>query len=265
MNSVFSLQGRSALVTGASRGIGAACARALAAAGARVALSARSAASLETLAAELPNDPAVFVFDLGAPGAAKHLAGRVLAAFGGVDVLVNNAGVSLNRRGHNLEEAQVDAVLDLNVRGLLLLAASLAPAMRERGGGSIINISSTAALRGSPFNSAYAASKGAVEALTRSLACEWGPAHIRVNAVAPGLIITDMWEKGRSAPGVIEDLQNQVALRRWGEPEDVADVALFLASDASRYITGQTIVVDGGLTAIFDPRSAAASTFDKQS
>jgi 3-oxoacyl-[acyl-carrier protein] reductase len=105
---------------------------------------------------------------------------------------------------------------------------------------------------GTPRRAGYAASKGAVDALTRSLAMEFGPQGIRINCVAPGVIVTAMWEKNRAVPGVIEQVEAQVALRRWGLPEDVADVVVFLASDASRYVTAQTIEVDGGMASTLD-------------
>jgi gluconate 5-dehydrogenase/3-oxoacyl-[acyl-carrier protein] reductase len=238
------LSGKTALVTSASRGIGEACARALAQAGARVALAARSADDLTRVAADLPGDPLVLTADLAASGAAKDLAARATAALGGVDILVNCAGATYNRRSHKLDEAQFDLVMSLNCRGPLLLCTALAQ-NRVRRGGSIINISSTAGLCGSPFQAAYAASKGAVDAFTRALACEWGPAGIRVNSIAPGLVVTSMWDKGRTIEGMIETMQNQVPLRRWGEPEDIADVVVFLASDRSCYVNGQTITVDG--------------------
>jgi NAD(P)-dependent dehydrogenase (short-subunit alcohol dehydrogenase family) len=250
-----------ALVTGASRGIGEACARALARAGARLALAARSADDLARVAASIPGDPLVFTADLAASGAAKDLAARATAALGGLDILVNCAGATYNRRSHKLDEAQFDQVMWLNCRGPLLLCTALAQGMVRRGGGSIINISSTAGLRGSPFQAAYAASKGAMDAFTRALACEWGPAGIRVNSIAPGLVVTSMWEKGRTIEGMIETMQNQVPLRRWGEPDDIADVVVFLASDGSRYINGQTITVDGGMMSAFDPTFSAAITF----
>lgn len=246
------LEGRTALVTGASRGIGAACARALAEAGARVVLAARSADALAEVAAGLGPDALTFVSDLAEPGAASALAARVVEATGGVDVLVNNAGIPMRRTSVDLTEADVDRVLAINVKSLLLLTTGLAPAMIERGGGSVVNVSSIAGVAGTPQRAAYAASKGAVDALTRALACEWGPHGIRVNSVAPGVIVTDIWAESRKQPGLVESVASQIALRRWGEPDDVADVVAFLASDASRYVTAQTIVVDGGLADITD-------------
>jgi NAD(P)-dependent dehydrogenase (short-subunit alcohol dehydrogenase family) len=248
----FSLEGRAAVVTGASRGIGTAIARALDAAGARVALVARSADELAKVAADLAHDPVVIEADLGETAAPLAVANRALEVLGAVDVLVNNAGIGVRAASTDLDADTVDQIHRVNVRGLLLLTTALLPSMVERGAGSIVNVSSVSSQVGTPRRAAYAASKGAVDALTRSLAMEYGPKGIRVNAVAPGVIVTAMWERNRTVPGVIEQIESQIALRRWGLPEDVADVVVFLASDASRYVTAQTIEVDGGMASTLD-------------
>jgi NAD(P)-dependent dehydrogenase (short-subunit alcohol dehydrogenase family) len=248
----FSLDGRSAVVTGASRGIGAAIARALDAAGARVALVARSADELAKVAADLGHDPVVIEADLGEPDGPLAVAARALESLGAVDVLVNNAGIGVRAPSTELDGDTIDRIHRVNVRGLLLLTTALLPSMVERGVGSVVNVSSVSSQVGTPKRAAYAASKGAVDALTRSLAMEYGPKGIRVNAVAPGVIVTAMWERNRTVPGVIEEIESQVALRRWGQPEDVADVVVFLASDASRYVTAQTIEIDGGMASTLD-------------
>jgi len=248
----FSLDGRAAVVTGASRGIGAAIARALDAGGARVALVARSPEDLTKVAADLTHDPVLIDADLGEADAPLEVASRALGALGAVDVLVNNAGIGVRAASTDLDADTIDRLHRVNVRGLLLLTTSLLPSMVERGAGSIVNVSSVSSQVGTPRRAAYAASKGAGDALTRSLAMEYGPKGIRVNAVAPGVIVTAMWERNRTVPGVIEDIEAQIALRRWGLPEDVADVVVFLASDASRYVTAQTIEVDGGMASTLD-------------
>ena len=248
---MIDLTGRTALVTGASRGIGEASARALDRAGARVIVSGRTVEDLERLAGELAHDPVVITADLSARGAGTDLAQRVLDSTGGVDILVNNAGIPMRRTPEALTEDDVDAVFAINVRSLLMLTVGLGPAMIERGGGSIVNISSIAGLTGPLGRVAYSGTKGAVDAMTRALAADWGPRGIRVNSIAPGIIATAIWEESRATvPGLIEDLAGQVALKRWGTSEDIADVVLFLASDASRYITGETIAVDGGLAKV---------------
>jgi NAD(P)-dependent dehydrogenase (short-subunit alcohol dehydrogenase family) len=132
-----------------------------------------------------------------------------------------------------------------------MLTIGLGPSMAARGGGSIINISSIAGLNGPQGRVAYAGTKGAVDAMTRALAADWGPDGIRVNSIAPGIITTAIWEESRrTVPGLIEELAQQIALKRWGDSDDIADVVLFFASDASRYVTGETLTVDGGMAKI---------------
>ena len=229
------LNGRVAVVTGASRGIGEASARALDGAGARVVLTGRTVSDLERVAADLANDPVILEADLAPPRAGTELAERVLAAVDGVDILVNNAGIPMRRKPEELTEDDFDLVFSINVRSLLMLTLGLGPSMIERGGGSVINISSIASLRGPLGRVAYAGTKGAVDAMTRALATDWGSYGIRVNSLCPGLI---------------ERLEDNIALKRWGYGDDVADVVLFFASDASRYVTGEVVAVDGGMARV---------------
>ena len=258
------LASKTALVTGASRGIGEGVARALDAAGARVILTGRAVADLERVAADLGNDPLVIPADLSPAGAGTRLAEAVLSETAGVDVLVNNAGMAIGGAPEDLTEAELDLIVSVNFRSLLMLAVGLGPAMMERGGGSIINMSSVASVRGPVGRVAYAATKGAIDAMTRALAADWGPKGIRVNAVNPGLIVTDMTEESLSAnPGRTDELAARTALRRLGEPDDVAAVVVFLASDAARYLTGEAIVVDGGMVRTIAPRSAPAASAPK--
>ena len=246
------LAGRSAIVTGASRGIGEAVARALDGVGARVALVGRDETTLTAVAASLTNDPITIAADLADPSAPARIATIALERFGTVDVLVNNAAIGVRADSTELDATTIDGIHAVNVRGALLLATAVIPAMVATGRGSIVNVSSISGVRGTPRRAAYAASKAAVDGMTRSLAMEFGPAGVRVNAVAPGTITTAMWERNRAIPGVIEQVESQIALRRWGTPEDVADVVLFLASDLSRYVTAQTIEVDGGMASTLD-------------
>jgi NAD(P)-dependent dehydrogenase (short-subunit alcohol dehydrogenase family) len=246
------LLGRTALVTGASRGIGAATAGALDRAGARVALVARSQDALAEVAAGLSRDPVVIPADLREPGAAAEVAAHALAALGSVDVLVNNAATAVRLATADTTAAVIDEMLAVNVRAPLLLIAALIPAMTERRRGSIINLSSASALTGTPRRAAYAASKGAIDAATRSLAMELGPLGIRVNSVAPGVVDTALWARSKKVGGVVEAVQNLTPLRRWAQPADIADVIIFLGSDAARFVTGETISVDGGIAHALD-------------
>jgi NAD(P)-dependent dehydrogenase (short-subunit alcohol dehydrogenase family) len=248
----FPLDGRTALITGASRGIGAATAFALDRAGARVALVARDSKALLAIARECEHEPVIVTGDLAEPDAPAAIAAQVLDALGGVDVLVNNAAAAARLATVDTDAAVIDRMLAVNVRAPLLLIAALVPSMIERGGGSIVNVSSVSGIVGTPRRAAYAASKGGLDAATRSLAIELGPSGIRVNSVAPGVVDTALWAKNKTIPGVIEAIEGQTPLRRWAKPEDIADVIVFLASDAARFITGETISVDGGMARTFD-------------
>ena len=233
------LEGRLALVTGASRGIGEHCARSLAEQGARVALAARSEQDLLRVAEDLPNDPEVLTADLAQPGAGGELAVAALEALGGIDILVNNAGVSEIK-------GQDEMIMRLNYHAPLETTKALVRQMAERGHGSVIHMSSVAGATGVAELPTYGATKAALDSLTRSQAAQFGKHGVRVNAVAPGLIITEMWEEGRKTPGLAEGLAGHIALGRWGEPQEISSVVAFLASDAASYVTGQTIIVDGG-------------------
>ena len=236
--SVHDLSGRIAVVTGATRGIGEASARALDRAGARVVLTGRTTSDLERVAGDLVNSPVIIEADLMASGAGAALGEQVLRAVDGVDILVNNAGIPMRRTPEQLTEEDLDQVYSINVRALIMLSLALGPSMRARGGGSIVNISSIAGLGGPLGRVAYAATKGAVDASTRALAADWGPDGIRVNSIAPGIIATAIWEESRNTvPGLIEELAQAVALKRWGSSEDIADVVVFFASDAARYLS----------------------------
>jgi NAD(P)-dependent dehydrogenase (short-subunit alcohol dehydrogenase family) len=242
------LEGKRVLVTGASRGIGRAVAIAAANAGASVALVARSKDVLEDLAGTLPGRAVVIEADLSLPEEPARVIASCATLLGGIDVLVNNAGVRWTRRSTKLDAQQFDAVYAVNLRAVALLSVSALPLMAANGGGSIVNISSLTSVSGVPYLSAYAATKGGVDALTRSLAAEWGRSGVRINSVLPGVIETELWGTARDVPGLVELTESQVALGRWGKPEEVADVVVFLASDAARYVTGHSLVVDGGMS-----------------
>ncbi len=246
------LHGRTALVTGASRGIGAAIARALDRAGARVALAARDRRGLDAVAAELGNDPVVLEADLADPDVPALLAAAARDALGAIDVLVNNAAFAARLPTEELDAELIDRIHAVNVRAPLLLIAALIPSMIERRRGVVIGVSSVSAVVGTPRRAAYAASKGAMDAATRSLAAELGPHGVRVNSVAPGVVDTDLWARNKAIPGVIEEIEALIPLRRWSVPDDVADVVVFLASDSARFITGETVCVDGGMARTLD-------------
>ena len=244
------LGGRTAIVTGASRGIGAAIARGLDAAGARVALVARDAAQLDTVAADLTHDPVAIPTDLGTADGPGTAAATALEAFDGrVDVLVHNAGIAVRKDSETLQVDEIDQLWNVNVRAALLLTAAVLPAMLEQGSGSIVSISSISGRRGAPRRALYAATKAALDGMTRALAMEYGPRGIRANAVAPGVVDTDLWHENLAKPGVADAVLEVIPTRRVSTPEEVADTVVFLASDASRAITGEIISADGGIHA----------------
>jgi NAD(P)-dependent dehydrogenase (short-subunit alcohol dehydrogenase family) len=240
------LLGKTALVTGGARGLGEAISRRLASAGARVALVGRDKDRLAALAAELPHEPLVIPADLTEPDAPLAALATAIDEFGQLDVLVNNAGLSLGGPSHLLTAADVDRVFALNVRAGLLLAAHAAPHIAESGGGSIVFISSALSNRGTPGAHLYAATKGALDAASRALAAEWGPSGVRVNTVRPGVTRTDMVATLVADPAVQAAYLKRVPLRRVGTPEDVAETVFWLSSPAGEYLTGLRIDVDGG-------------------
>jgi 3-oxoacyl-[acyl-carrier protein] reductase len=243
------LAGRTALVTGAGRGIGRAIAEALLAAGADVWLNGRSAGGLdadcEALSAAHPGTARPLYFDLGDPAAIKAGFGAIQKTSGKLDILVNNAGVMHGAVIEMASLASIDEMLITNLRGALLCSQYGVRLMARTGGGSIINIASIIGRFGTPGKAVYAASKAGLIGATLALSKEVAPRQIRVNAIAPGIIDTDL----------IADLPADqraatlaaIGLGRIGQPGDVAALALFLASDAAAYITGQVIGVDGGL------------------
>ena len=239
------LDGKVALITGGTRGIGASVVQAFAEAGARVGLSGTSTASLAEIGGSLGANRRGFVADLADPGAPDALMEAVLAAFGQIDILVNNAGV-ISRAGEwDLDPDEWDRVHAVNVRAVFLLARAAARSMRDRKAGSIINVSSIAGQHGGIAGSpAYASSKAAVIGLTRSLARRFAPIGVRVNCIAPADIETDMtagW------PQELRDRLNALTpLGRFGTTGEVAGAVTFLASDEASFITGQTISINGG-------------------
>lgn len=237
---------RTAIVTGAGRGIGASIARALDSAGHRVALVARSRDELEQVAAGLTHDPVVVPADLGTHDGPAAAVTASLEAFGGhLDVLVNNAGTLLRTPTPEVTGPDIDHLFAVNVRSALLMCAAALPAMTA--GGSIVNITSIAGVRGAPNRAVYGATKAALDGMTRSIAMEYGPRGIRCNAVAPGVVRTAMWEENLAKPGVKDSVLGVIPRRRLSEPDEVAAVVAFLASDAASAITGEIISADGGI------------------
>jgi 3-oxoacyl-[acyl-carrier protein] reductase len=243
------LAGKVAVVTGGSRGIGAAIARRLASDGAVVLVGyGRSAEAAQEVAAQIAANGGkaeAVPADVTDLAQIRALFAQVRTRYGLLDILVNNAGVAEFRPLEHIDEQQYQTQFDVNVRGVLFATQEAAQSMGA-GGGRILNITSGAAQAAPPGTSVYSASKSAVEALTKSHAAELGPRGITVNAVAPGLTVTDMLNQN-IPPQVQQAMIQNTALRRLGTPEDIADVVAFLASEDARWITGQVIGVSGGL------------------
>jgi NAD(P)-dependent dehydrogenase (short-subunit alcohol dehydrogenase family) len=244
------LAGRTAVVSGAGRGIGAAIAGSLDAAGARVALVARSADELDAVAADLVHGPVTIVADLGTVDGPGTGAAAAIDALGGrLDVLVNNAAISLRKPTEELTAEEIDRVLGVNVRGVLLLTVACLPTMIAAGAGSVVSITSISGRRGTPRRGIYGPSKAAIDGMTRALAMEYGPRGIRFNAVAPGVVHTAMWRAELAREGVEPTVLGMIPARRLTDADEVANVVTFLASDAASAITGETISADGGMFA----------------
>ena len=241
-DNIFSLSGKTALIAGASRGIGWAIAQALAAQGARTILAARSIDKLEAHAKELPDSQALHL-DLTSSESIRAAA----AASGNVDILVNVSGTNIRKRFEEFTREEYDRILQTNLHGIFELTQLIGAKMIGRGqGGKIINIGSLMSLLGLPYLTVYAISKGGIGQFTKSLAAEWGRYNIQVNCIAPGFIITDLNRAMWQPPEMEAWLRRSQANPRLGRPEDVAPLAAFLASRAADYITGQIIAVDGG-------------------
>lgn len=248
----FRLDGRVALVTGASRGIGLATARAFAGAGARVILSSNEPENCYAEAQALRDqgcEATGIGCDVTEPAELDNLVSKSCEVFGPVDILVCNAGAAPHFGSlESASEADIDFTLAVNLRHSIWLTNRVASGMADRGDGAIILMSSIAALRGADKIGVYAMVKSAIAQLARNLALEWGPRNVRVNSIAPGLIRTNFASGILDNPAVLEKRLASTPLRRLGEPEDIAAAALFLASPAGSFVTAQNIVVDGGLT-----------------
>ena len=245
----FSLEGKVALVTGGSRGIGRAIALAFADAGADVAMSSRKLPDLEAVAEEIKargRKSMALASHIAKIEDSQTLVAKVKSEWGRIDILVNNAGTN-PYYGPLLdaEEWAWDVTMNVNLKGPFLLGQLVAKVMREQGGGSIINIASIAGIIPSELN-IYSVTKAGLIMLTRVMAKEWGQYKIRVNAIAPGVVKTRLSEALWKEPAKGEEAARSKALGYIGLPEDIAGAALFLASDASSYLTGETILVDGG-------------------
>lgn len=249
---IFDLTGRTALVTGGSKGLGKAMARVYAEHGANIMICSRNAEELAGTAAEIGDGLSVRVewmmADLSQRGEAQRLAEETLQRMGRVDVLVNNAGSNVPQRADQITDEAWDRIIELNLSGIMRLTRALLPQMMERQWGRVIHISSVLGLGGKPGRNVYSATKSALIGMARSTALDMGPYGVTVNCISPGPFLTDL------PLGVLTDEQkqeftNRTALKRWGKPEEIAGLALLLGTDAGSYITGATLLIDGGVLA----------------
>lgn len=247
---LFDLAGKVAIVTGGNGGIGLGMARGLADAGAAIAVVGRNEAKSAKAVAEIVQrgGKAVAVAaDVTDKSAVSAMVARIKSEFGRIDILVNNAGINIRKPPHELESSEWDSVIATNLTSAFLCSQAVHPAMKEAGGGKIINIGSMMSIFGASFAPAYAASKGGIVQFTRSCACAWAPDNVQVNAVLPGWIDTDLTRRGRNEiPGLHQSVLSRTPAGRWGDIADLAGIAVFLASPASDFVTGTAIPVDGG-------------------
>ena len=252
MSKLFDLKGRTALITGSSRGIGRAIAERMAEAGARVVVSSRKLDACEEVVAAIRKaggDATAIACNISNKDELQALVDQSRKAYGKIDILVCNAAVNPHYgTTQEIPDSAFQKVIDCNIRSNHWLCQMVVPEMAERGDGAVLIVSSIGGLKGSSSLGTYGLSKAADMALARNLAVEWGPRNVRVNCIAPGLVKTDfarsLWEN----PETYKQAVQRYPLRRIGEPDEIAGTAIFLASKAGSFITGQTIVVDGGAT-----------------
>jgi 2-deoxy-D-gluconate 3-dehydrogenase len=247
---VFDLSGKVAVVTGGNGGIGLGMARGLAAAGATVMVAGRNDEKSQAAVRELTDRGATaqaVAVDVTKATDVARMVDQTVAAFGRLDILVNNAGTNIRHPLHELDEADWHTVIDTNLSSAFLCCKAVYPVMKRQGGGKIINIGSMMSIFGASFAPAYAASKGGIVQLTRSIASSWARDNIQANAVLPGWIDTDLTRGARQqVPGLHDNVLRRTPAGRWGTIDDMSGVAVFLASPASDFVTGTAIPVDGG-------------------
>jgi NAD(P)-dependent dehydrogenase (short-subunit alcohol dehydrogenase family) len=248
------LKGKVAIITGAGSGIGRACALAFTREGARVALVGRTQGKLESVAAEIGTSALIQPGDVSNKSDIERIVKATVQHFGGLHILLNNAGALLAGTAESHTEAEWDETFNTNVKGPWLLSRAAIPHMRTAGGGSIINISSVIGLVGARNRLAYSSSKGAITLMTKAMALDLAAERVRVNCICPAIVETELVQKFiTQAPDPAAVRAQRIALHpvgRFGQPEDIAPMAVYLASDESAWVTGVAYAVDGGYTAI---------------
>jgi len=243
------LTGKVAIITGGGSGIGKAIARAFVREGAKVVIAGRDTRKLDRAVAEIVGECLAVSADVSSTNDVQKLVSAAMETFKRIDILVNNAAMLLPGTAESISEEDFDQTFNINVRGLWLLSRAVLPHMRATGGGSIINVGSVLSLLGARNRVAYSASKGAVMAMTKAMALDHAAENIRVNCIAPGIVATEMVEKFNTDEAARRQREAMHPMGRFGQPEEVANAAVFLASDESGWTTGSVITVDGGYSA----------------
>ena len=251
MGRFFDLTGKVAIVTGGNGGIGLGIAESLAQAGAKLAIIGRNAEKSQTAAKVLSeqtgSEPLALTADVAKPNEVNAAVNTVKDHFGRIDILFNNAGINIRKPPQTLSLEEWHTVLGINLTGAFLMSQAVYPAMKQAGGGKIINIGSMTSIFGASFAVAYATSKGGIVQLTKSLALAWAADNIQVNAILPGWFVTELTERARAeVSGLYERVLARIPSGRWAQPKDIAGTAVWLASPASDYVTGIAVPVDGG-------------------
>ncbi|MFA7670413.1 MAG: 3-oxoacyl-ACP reductase family protein [Burkholderiaceae bacterium] len=244
------LAGRVVIVTGGGRGLGRAIAEGFAAEGCRVVITGRNQDTLDAAAADMGGEVMAHATDMADEDQVQSMCEAVAQRWGGIDVLINNAGINpFYKRAEHTSRSEWQQIIDVNLSGVFFACKHAGKVMLERGSGAIINISSVAAKVALDRTTAYCAAKAGVERMTAELSLEWAQRGVRVNAVGPGYFATDLTAGPRNNDTLAERLLSRTPLGRFGEPDEITGACLFLASDAAAYITGTTLMVDGGWTA----------------
>ena len=245
----FDLKGKAALVTGGNGGIGLGIARGLAQAGARVAIAGRNEAKNKAAVVSLGGAAIGLVADVNDAAQVRRMVADTVKAFGGLDILVANAGINIRKPPQDYSGAEWHQIVDTNLTSVFECCQAAYPEMKRRGGGKIVTIGSMTSIFGFDVGPVYAATKGAVVQLTKSLAAAWAKDNIQVNSILPGFIDTELTQGARrNIPGMSERVVSRTPARRWGEPADLAGAAVFFCSRSSDFVTGTALPVDGGFS-----------------